>query len=385
MAFGRLLALTVLIPAFAVSAHAGVRMYTGEMIVHMRGSDAAGNFIAVPFGHHCNTAPYNAGHTAMFTYGSGMYTFTIPAYGGQIPVIDTNMDGKADRAAGCANASLHSGLPLMGGGSLTTTGATTTARTAKNPRAFGLPASDLSRKTTGASFLETTILPLPLGNAPFKFEIEHANLKNGAGQFADGKGPGNFTVSPGTAKQTARVHVKAGANRFGGTMRLLGEYYTDRGRDDITISQDGTSWNLQYMGAGAVTAKGVVKSGLQYTTMILRSYRYPGQAGRTPRTATISVFPWTTGTASVTASGGPQSTMLKRAGYDNRTPAGAGTIQLVSPALTKWKNNYGKYYTGSIARLKLKFVPEPHAWLMLASGIGTLAFLHRSSRQRARG
>jgi hypothetical protein len=84
----------------------------------------------------------------------------------------------------------------------------------------------------------------------------------------------------------------------------------------------------------------------------------------------------------VTATGGFQSTMLARAGYDNRTPAGAGNIQLVSPSLTRWKNLYSDYYTGSIATLKLVFVPEPNACLMLISGVGALAFLNRVNARR---
>jgi hypothetical protein len=86
----------------------------------------------------------------------------------------------------------------------------------------------------------------------------------------------------------------------------------------------------------------------------------------------------------VTATGGPQSTMLNRTGYDNRTPAGVGNIQLVSPALTRWKNPHSDYYTGSIATLKLQLVPEPEAWLMLVSGIGTLTILCRVNGQRRR-
>ena len=86
----------------------------------------------------------------------------------------------------------------------------------------------------------------------------------------------------------------------------------------------------------------------------------------------------------VTATGGPQSTMLQRTGYDNRTPAGAGSIQLVSPALTRWQNVHSDYYTGSIATLKLQLVPEPEAWLMLVSGIGALTVLYRVNGQRGR-
>jgi hypothetical protein len=118
--------------------------------------------------------------------------------------------------------------------------------------------------------------------------------------------------------------------------------------------------------------------------MISRPYQNDGPLGFSARTATISVFPWTTGMVEVTASGGLQSTMLARTGYDNRTPAGAGNIQLVSPALTRWKNLYSDYYTGAIATLNLRFVPEPEGWLMLVSGIGTLAILCRVNGQRGR-
>jgi hypothetical protein len=181
----------------------------------------------------------------------------------------------------------------------------------------------------------------------------------------------------------ARVHVDAGKNQFGGTMRLLGQYHTNRGIDTITTSVGATPWNLQYIGAGAATAMGKV-TGLKYTTMINRAYQGYVPLGFLARTATISVFPWTTGMVEVTATGGPQSTMLARTGYDNRTPAGAGSIQLVSPALTRWKNLYSDYYTGSIATLKLRLVPEPDAWLMLVSGIGTLVILCRVNGQRGR-
>ena len=57
MGFWRTIAFTVAVLSFAATANAGVQMYSGEMIVHMRGSDAAGDFIAVPFGANCNTRP----------------------------------------------------------------------------------------------------------------------------------------------------------------------------------------------------------------------------------------------------------------------------------------------------------------------------------------
>jgi hypothetical protein len=385
MAFGRLLALTLLLMSLAASAQAGVQMYSGEIIVHLRGSDAAGNFVAVPFGRHCNIVPTHS----PFTYTSGTRVLTIPEFGGQVPTIDTDSDSVPDVPAGCGPASLHTGLPLTGGGTLATTGSASTSRTASNPRGFTVPMSDLSRVTSGASFLtRSTWLPLGL-YAPFLFEIENASLRNAAGGFSNGAGPGSFSVShPGT---NARVQVKAGKNQFGGTMRLLGHYRTKRGLTsaiDGTNSAGATPWNLQYMGAGAATSNGVVTGGLKYYTSTTRLYQVPGKTpgaglfGTTVRSATISVFPWTTGTVEVTATGGIRTTMLKRAGYDNRTPAGAGTIQMVSPALARWKNTFGDYYTGKIATIKLVFIPEPKAWMMLTAGASALALLYRTNRQR---
>jgi len=378
MGFWRSFALTLLVLGFAASANAGIRLYSGELIIHTRGSDAAGNFVGIPLGRHCNTRPYHAAHTTMFYYSGQTYTLTIPAFGGQVPVIDTNSDSVPDVASGCAPASLQAGLPLTGSGNLTTTGNSSTSRTPSNPRAFTLPMSGISQMASGGSFLETTWLPLPIANAFFNFEIEYADLRNDAGVFANGGGLGSFTVAHG-----AKVKVKAGKNQFGGTMRLLGDYYTNRGIESVTTSVAATPWNLQYIGAGAATAMGKV-TGLKYTTMIDRPYHYSGKFSYSPRTATISVFPWTTGMVEVTATGGPQATMLARTGYDNRTPGGGGTVQLVSPSLTRWKNPYSDYYTGNIAVLRLSFVPEPTGELMLVAGIVTLSLLYRVSRRRGR-
>jgi hypothetical protein len=168
-------------------------------------------------------------------------------------------------------------------------------------------------------------------------------------------------------------------------MRLLGDYRTNRGIYIISKSAGATPWNLQYIGGGAATIGGVVTAGLTHTAMIARKWLNLGSYGYTPRTATISAFPWTTGAVEVTAYGGPHATVLKRTGYDNRTPSGSGMVQMVSPALTRWNHPFkGDYYTGNIAILKLDFVPEPAAWPMLVSGIGALAILYRVNGRRGR-
>ena len=98
-------------------------------------------------------------------------------------------------------------------------------------------------------------------------------------------------------------------------------------------------------------------------------------------------WPWTTGTVSVYASGDydvfsswysspgfPER--LVRAGYDNRSPNGGGTIQLVTPQLTSW-GSLPALQMGAIGVLRLQFAPEPGRILLLLSGTGILAWLHR--------
>jgi hypothetical protein len=390
MGFGRIVAIALLALGFASPADAGLKLYSGEIIVHTRGADLFGDFIGIPFGQHCNTKPYQAEHTVTFQQGGDTYTLTIPKFGGQTPVIDTNGDGIPDVASGCAPTSRQAGLPLtLAGGevSLASTGTTTTTRTAANPRGITIESGLLSRVTSGASLLPTTWVPLFQYTFPFEFEIEYADLKNKKGVFAKGGGPGSFTVSRSLAS-TAQVRVTAGANQFGGTMKLLGHYYTNRGIESgslgFSTSTGATPWNLQYLGASALTAMGVVTRGYTKRTTISRKYFYPlpnpGKFGYSARVATVSAFPWTTGTAEVSAISGPQSTVLKRTGYDNRTANGKGNLQMVSPMLTRWQNTFGDYHTGSIGILRL--VPEPQAWRMLAAGICAIALLYRASRHR---
>jgi hypothetical protein len=54
-------------------------------------------------------------------------------------------------------------------------------------------------------------------------------------------------------------------------------------------------------------------------------------------------------------------------------------IGLVTPALTHWLDYQD--HTGHIAILKIEFVPEPHAVLLLAAGAGVLVVLRRVRRR----
>jgi hypothetical protein len=90
-------------------------------------------------------------------------------------------------------------------------------------------------------------------------------------------------------------------------------------------------------------------------------------------------FPWTTGSVTLKATGrGPQKTIHYAQGYDNRNPGThKGTIQLVTPVLTRWLQPCCKYETGGIGILRIKFVPEPQTLVLLLAGVSLLGVGYR--------
>ena len=92
-------------------------------------------------------------------------------------------------------------------------------------------------------------------------------------------------------------------------------------------------------------------------------------------------FPWTTGMVTITATDGFFPTLFRRTGFDNRTPGGQGTIQLVAPQLTQWefaaRDTPWDRHTGAIGILRIAFVPEPPEFLLLVAGAGFLTVLYR--------
>jgi hypothetical protein len=90
-----------------------------------------------------------------------------------------------------------------------------------------------------------------------------------------------------------------------------------------------------------------------------------------------SRFPWTTGSVTVTATGrGPNNTIERRHGFDNRV-SGIGSVQLVTPIITKWLQPATNFETGGIGILKLEFVPEPGKWMLLMAGLSLLSVFYR--------
>jgi len=211
---------------------------------------------------------------------------------------------------------------------------------------------------------------------PYVYSYTYAMLKHEAGMFGPGSGPGDFSVKKYQGTNTiARMRVKQGAAKFGGTMTMLGAlttkvcYYRNGGCSLIE-----PDWRYDAIGTSAQTSNGVVTNGY------IATWREGGYWGcwwygsSSCLTVEGSRFPWTTGSVTVTAVGrGPHKTVHYAKGFDNRTPtSGKGTIQMVSPVLTRWLSPAVHFETGGIAILRIKFVPEPQAWVMLVAGASLL-------------
>jgi hypothetical protein len=208
---------------------------------------------------------------------------------------------------------------------------------------------------------------------PYVYSYTYANLRNQTGFFAPGYGPGDFSVKKYQGSNTvARMRVKQGAAKFGGTMTMLGAlttkvcYYRNGGCSLIE-----PDWRYDAIGTSAPTSNGVVTNG---QIVIWSEYYCWWYDPTSCLTVEGSRFPWTTGSVTVTAAGrGPHKTVHYARGYDNRTPtSGKGTIQMVSPVLTRWLQPAVNFETGGIAILRIKFVPEPQAWVMLIVGVSLL-------------
>jgi hypothetical protein len=64
---------------------------------------------------------------------------------------------------------------------------------------------------------------------PYIYSYTYATLRNDAGAFGPGQGPGSFSIPYKQGANTvAKVVVKQGAAKFGGTMRMLGQLTTKR-------------------------------------------------------------------------------------------------------------------------------------------------------------
>jgi hypothetical protein len=215
---------------------------------------------------------------------------------------------------------------------------------------------------------------------PYIYSYTYADLKNAAGSFFGGGGPGNFSYD---YKGLAKLVVKQGTNRFGGTMKLLGQfysigaYYRNKG-----LSIGAFGWLFDRVGGGGYYSGTV----LTYPKTSKLAFTLKHTVLKQTRTSTViaNYVGWTTGTATVTATArGPFPSVMQRKGYDYRTSKGlVGNIQLVSPLLTFWRTPNFNTETASIGIMKLMFyVPEPAKGMMLFAGVSLLGLLYRVNRR----
>jgi hypothetical protein len=366
-------------------------------------------------GQPTNTSSFNCG--ALSTYGSGI---TVrPAKGGtaQGPTGPPNGTAKPFRIPpvyrnpgfftpnGQPNRTLCSGF---------STGAWTSTQTrfGKNKGLVqkGNPvAGSWNAATTGGPLGGFTFAPAPATGSlgfrvtsgvgqvantyPYIYSYTYADLRNDQGTFGPGQGPGNFNIVYGGAgSPLASINVKQGAAKFGGTMKMLGAlttkvcYWLRAGGGGCSLGV--MDWRYEAIGAPTTTtANGApilpITMGRIYTNYT--RYYNTAKGSYSAVTAAGSRFPWTTGAVTVTAvARGPHKTIHYAHGYDNRITTGSnigkGTIQLVSPVLTRW-DGFTKYETGGIAVLRIKFIPEPQTWAMLVAGASLLAVGARLRRR----
>jgi hypothetical protein len=243
-----------------------------------------------------------------------------------------------------------------------------------------------SAPASGSSGIRVTGLVGQVPNTyPYIYSYTYATLRNDKGVFGPGQGPGGFTIQytlGATNSIGASIMVTKGKNKFGGTMKMLGAmttkvcYWLQQGGGGCSLGV--ANWRYDAIGAPAQTMGGNVTMGNIY--YFNTTYYNTRLAKTTPLDVSGSRFPWTTGSATVTAvARGPHKTVHYAHGYDNRnttTGLGKGTIQLVSPIITRWFG-YADYETGGIAVLRIKFVPEPQTWAILIAGVSLLGVGYR--------
>ena len=383
--------IALLAVCFAGTTQAGTRMYQGSLIIHAFANDVTtGSLppfngfrtVGIPLINQCNLEPFHAKETltfylpaqTMFPFKPAQTNiFTIPAYGGQTKVLDTNGDTIPDKAAGCGTATQRIGAPMYGAGPVDTVGSAgvsctlTSTGPCTNPRQISMPQWALRRHIDGTASFEQYGLYL--------WEVHYADLHNQSGVLLAGGGDGDFTVAHVQLDATRKVIQKAGPNQFGGVMELMGFYGDREGYfyDGQITSIFYYDWLFNYLGAGGQnTDEGVVDAGYIATSV---QFGYTKQEGQTTTSfVDHSVFKWTTGTLTVTAFGGTFPTSIHRVGYDKRTANGSGVIQLVAPMITKWAGA-GTSATGAIGIMTLTFAPEPSEWMLLASGVSMLGLV----------
>jgi hypothetical protein len=253
--------------------------------------------------------------------------------------------------------------------------------------AFSFAAAPVTRVPGVAGGMWRTTTGSASNFHPYLYSYTYATLRNAAGSFTPAGGFFSAGATAATASflykdmaggsTVARAVVKKGAGNFGGTMQLLGQmttkvcYFRNGG-----CSLGENNWRYDAIETGGLaTSNGVLTD--PYTVVYWAIYYHTLLMQWSTVMVVGDRFPWTTGTVTVTATGrGPNNTVERRQGYDNRV-AGIGTVQMVSPIITKWLQPSVNFETGGIAVLRIRFVPEPLNAVMLVAGLSLLGVLYR--------
>jgi hypothetical protein len=224
---------------------------------------------------------------------------------------------------------------------------------------------------------------------PYAPDFTYATFVNAGGSFFAG---GGAAAAMGYANKTGPQgsgtwRIRAGANAFGGVMAMLGKLGAE---GEFTITgktgtyQGVSSWNL-VPPLGRPLYNTVIGYGGMGTPLYQNPFSKTDMWYKTTPKGAVKVSTilaigsgtlWTTGQVGAFAKSGAYYTSMWRTGYDNRTPAGwAGNIQLVTPGLTHWLSPGWNTHTAHIGILKLRLVPEPGRFALLALGLGALLVL----------
>jgi hypothetical protein len=268
--------------------------------------------------------------------------------------------------ASCGTATLEHGVPLWG----------TAAVDIGSAGSFTLPREVIKGTATGS---------LPVYSPYAYISTAARDLRNGTGFFKPGGGPGKrtFTVSGGSGPG-ARIAVTPGTNQFGGTLGILGAISSKRAHVHNHKTYVGSYDFFNTVFGRSCTGTGCLLPTSQPTATIYMKYR-TAMGKATTVYMTPWGLPWTTGVVSISATEGPFPTRFRRSGYDNRTANGLGTIQMVAPHLVRWdflnRKQPWDRHTGTIGILRIRFVPEPSGWAMLAAGAASIALFGRRRRR----
>jgi len=235
----------------------------------------------------------------------------------------------------------------------------------------------------GAAEPTTIVFPTTLGNPV-------PNRGSGEPRTPSPTFSGQFDFS-----RAGSMMIEPGPNRFSGSMRLLYGpntwffrlVYTNPPYVSKAYGTFKNPTEFDETEPGEITSSGVV-SRFRLTEFGYEKAKTPGGAYISARRHYLNTLnPWTTGRVSGYQPLGSYLTRQTHTGYDNRTANGAnGVLSLVRPRLVHaYEINSDPtvpistpFQALRTTQLKVFFLPEPGAVLLLAAGLGCLMVLRRA-------